>query len=115
MKRGPLWDIGGYVKIDHAGNALSLVMGYTYAVQSQTTLYPLDSTRFSYSTVNSDAYYRGWRMHTLHVGAEYDLATETNAIGPRLGIFYNTVLSGQRIFTTGMLGGSLGLDIQWHW
>ncbi len=115
VHQGTLWDLGGYVKIDHAGSALSLILGYTYAAQTATKLHPRDSTLFDYAIVNSDAYYRGWNMHTLHLSAEYDLSAEEKRLGERIGFFYDAVLAGHRVFKTGILGASLGLDVQWRW
>lgn len=115
IERGALWDLGGYIKIDHAGGALSLILGYTFASQEAASIYPCNTSLFKYSIVNSDQYYHGWNMHTLHLGAEYDLSSEKQSFGPRLGLFYNAVLSGKRVFTTGMIGGALGMDAQWNW
>jgi hypothetical protein len=114
VHEGTVWDLGGYIKIDHAGSALSLVLGYSYAAQGESTLYPYDHA-FEYTIVNSDAYYHGWNMHTLHLIAEYDVSEETKVLGERIGFFYNAVLAGKRVFKTGLLAGSLGFDMQWKW
>lgn len=113
IAKGPLWDIGSYIKIDHARQALSFILGYTYANKTSDTLHPYDTTVFKSSIVNSDELYKGWAMHTLHILLEYDLNQEEKKVGPRIGITYNQALDGKRIFKTSLWGGSLGLDIQW--
>lgn len=110
---GNLWDIGTYVKADHIFGGFSLMVGYNYTAQEDTTLAVEDTDVFTDLIVNSDEMLKKWRMHTVSVAAEYDFAQEGQCWNPKLGIFYNHPVAGKRIFNTNTIGGNAGLNITW--
>ena len=111
---GTYWDLVFYVKGDHcAFFGLSLLFGYSYTRKDSDCIAPKNKTVFDPKIVNKDQLFRSWDMHVLHFMAEYDFARKASDIGPRLGFFYNYVLSGRRVFDTSMKVGYIGFDIQW--
>lgn len=112
---GNLWDIGTYFKADHVAGGFSLMVGYSYQSQEDTTLTPTDTTRFSASVASSDEMLKKWRMHVIHASAEYDLAQEDCEYNPKVCFFYNHPVSGKRIFNTNTFGGSAGINFTWKW
>lgn len=112
-EKGVLWQVGTYLKADHFVRGLSLLFGYSYTQKNDDELTPCDAELYCPSIVNSDEALFGWKMHTLNFWLEYDFATETSVIGPRIAAYYNYVAGGKRIFTTGVGGGNFGVDIRW--
>ena len=55
-----------------------------------------------------------WSMQTLNFMLEYDFARPDATTGLRLGAFYNLNVGGKRIITTGVGGGTLGIEVQWR-
>lgn len=110
---GNLWDIGTFLKADHIAGGFSLMVGYNYSAQEDTTLDVEDTTVFTNSIVNGDELLKKWRMHTVNVAAEYDFAQEGQSWNPKIGIFYNHPIAGKRIFNTNTIGGNAGLNITW--
>jgi len=110
---GNAWDIGTFLKADHIAGGLSVMVGYNYSSQEDSTLTPSDTTTFNVTTVNSDDMLKKWRMHTVNVMAEYDFAKEDKKLNPKVGIFYNHPVGGKRIFNTNTIGGNAGLNIVW--
>jgi hypothetical protein len=113
IDKGTLWHAGLYLKADHFMRGLSFSLGYSFAGKTDDKLTPKDSTLFDPTIINSDEQYKGWKNHTFHLFFEYDFTQENMKYGPRLGFFYNAQIGGQRVFKTGIFGGSLGLEIAW--
>lgn len=111
---GPIWDIGAFIKADHLGQGLSILLAYAYVNKRNDTVCPSDKTIFSPQIVNSDAALQGWDMHNIHLLVEYDFTKEGMRAGPRLGFIYNANVGGRRTFKTNMVGGYFGLDIAWQ-
>jgi hypothetical protein len=110
---GNLWDIGTYLKADHIFGGFSLMVGYNYTAQEDTTLAPVDTSTFVSATVNNDEMLKKWRMHAVNVAAEYDFAQEGQCYNPKIGFFYSHPVAGKRIFNTNVFGGNAGLNITW--
>lgn len=113
IHQGTLWEAGGYLKADHIIRGFSLLFGYSYVNQQADMLTAADPRVFPCTVINSDEMYDRWKMHTIHVRAEYDFTQEHSWVGPRIGIFYNQPVGGKHIFRTGMAGGECGIDIAW--
>jgi len=108
---GTIWDAGVYAKADHVVGGLSILMGYSFASKNEDTITPCDMGTFNPCVANGDQFYESWKMNTLHVQADYDFYQPNRFFGPRVGFFYNYIISGKHIFRTNMLGGIIGLDI----
>lgn len=113
VDRGTLWRLGAYATADHVARGFSLTLGYSFVRKKDDIINPDDCCVFSSCIVNSDDVFKGWRMHTLHIVAEYDFAKDDSHVGPRIGFFYNRELGGERVFNTHILGGSFGIDAVW--
>lgn len=111
IERGTIWFAGAFCKLDHIAEGFSLLAGYTYCAEKNTTLHPANTCCFEPSAVNCDSCLDGWNMHTLHLIADYDFAQPHMRLSPRIGFFANINLGGKRIFKTTMAGCSCGLDI----
>jgi hypothetical protein len=110
IHQGALWNASTYFKIDHIADAVSLLLGYSYAKKTSDSLCACND-RFSPSIINSDPRYRGWNMHTLHFVGEYDFSQEDKRFGPRVGLFYDKILAGESIINNSMGGGLFGLEV----
>ena len=113
VSKGPLWQVGGYIKADHFARGLSFLFGYSFSSKNSDCITPCDPEKFNPSIINSDEMLQGWKMHTINLKAEYDFAREGKMFGPRVAFYYNRPVGGKRYFTTGIIGGNLGLDIGW--
>lgn len=113
VHKGPLLGLGSYFKIDHAGQALSLIIGYSYDRQMADSIMPSNPALFQQSLIDADPRYNGWSMHTMHFLAEYDFSKRDYRYGPRIGLTYNCIIEGKRIMKANTTGGFLGLEIQW--
>lgn len=116
LGKGALWDLGGYIKADHLGGALSLTVGYTFANQdgdSVCACAPQDVTIINPDIVNANESLQGWNMHTVHLFIEYDFSKECWRAGPRLGMLFNAQVGGKRVFKNNIVGGTFGLEIIW--
>jgi hypothetical protein len=111
IQRGTIWFAGAFGKLDHIAEGFSLLAGYTYCAEKNSTIHPVNTCCFESSTVNCDNSLNGWNMHTLHLIADYDFAQPHRRISQRIGIFANINLGGKHTFRTTMAGGSCGLDI----
>lgn len=105
---GTIWDAGVYVKADHFIGGLSVLLGYQFASKGEDTITPCGT--FDPCVANGDPLYRSWKMNTLHVLADYDFYQPHRTFGPRIGFFWNYVISGKHIFRTNMYGGMVGID-----
>ncbi|MEX0940585.1 MAG: hypothetical protein WDZ41_04460 [Candidatus Babeliales bacterium] len=109
---GTIWDVDVYTKADHIAYGLSFLFGYAFNTQDAAELQTKDSA-FSNEILNSDSQYKSWQMHTLHFLIEYDFAKKVSDIGPRIGLFYDLIVGGNRIFNTYMANSYVGVDIAW--
>ena len=112
-EKGTLWQIGAYIKADHFAHGLSLLLAYSFASKNRDELTPCDTQEFCPAIVNNDQMLFSWKMHTLNFLLEYDFSKPKSTVGPRFSIYYNLVVGGKRIFTTGTGGGNIGVDIAW--
>lgn len=107
---GTIWDAGVFAKADHFIGGLSILLGYSFASKNEDTIAPCETSVFNCNIVNGDPLLKSWKMNTLHLYTEYDFYKQDCTFGPRIGFFWNYVISGKRIFRTNMLGGEIGID-----
>lgn len=112
---GSLWQIGLYLKADHVLRGLSILTGYSYSTQRPTSISPSNTNIFDAGITNSDSMLFGWKMHTIHLLAEWDFLKEIGFFGPRVCVFGNIIVGGQRIFRTNIGGASVGIDLIWRY
>lgn len=112
---GTLWELSPYIKADHFAKGLSLLIGYCYTQKDHDCINPFDTTQFNPIIVNNDQRFFGWNMHVIHFMGEYDFTKKSTDFGPRIGIFYNYVVSGKRIFNTSMTTAYVGIDCAWEY
>lgn len=111
---GNLFSVGGSFKADHIFGGFSLLLGYSFNSQEDSTLTPLvRKDIFTSAIVNDDELLKKWSMHTFHTALEYDFAQEGQLFNPKVSVFYNNPFSGKRIFDTKTFGGSVGINITW--
>ena len=113
VDHGTVWRAGTYIKADHFFNGLSLMLAFSYEQKNRDTIHPCDTKTINPAFVNSDERLKKWDRSIIHLLADYDFTTEASRIGPRIGIFYDKQLTGRRVFDISMLGGYLGIDINW--
>jgi len=113
-EKGNLYNFGAYFKADHVIGGFSCILGYILAAKQDDYITPFDFTCIDCDIANSDQMLKQWRMHTINFLAEYDFSRENHAFGPRVGIFYNVVVGGRRIFATGMGGANFGFEVSWN-
>ncbi len=113
IERGSQWEVGTYIKFDHFVRGLSLLFGYSFVSKNRDNVTPQDTDKFNVSVANSDHMLFGYKMHTINFYAEYDFAHEDKVVGPRVAAYYNMVVGGKRIFTTGVGGANFGLELAW--
>lgn len=112
-KLGNIYDAMAYFKADHIGAGFSLLAGYTYSTQENSELDCFKNTCIDCQAANSDCSLQRWKMHTIHLLAEYDFSQENRKYCPRINAFYNIIAGGSRIFDTSVGGAGVGLDIAW--
>lgn len=110
---GTIWDVSVYAKADRVIKGLSILCGYTFTRQDMFSIDPNDKTIFDSEIVNADCQYKNWNMHVLHFIGEYDFAQKPSDIGPRIGLFFNRIISGQRVFDANGIATYVGFDIAW--
>lgn len=109
---GSLYQIGGFFKLEYGRG--SLFTGYTYNHKGSDVLTAKDAATYPGSNINTDEMLKGWSMHVVHVGAQFDLAdNEEQKIHPRFGVQYNHVVRARRAFLNHTVGGSLGFSLTW--
>ena len=113
IERGSQWEVGSYIKFDHFVRGFSLLVGYSFVSKNRDEVTPKDTEKFSVSIANTDQTLLGYKIHTLNFWAEYDFAQEDKVFGPRIAAYYNLLVGGKRIFTTGMGGGNFGIELAW--
>jgi len=115
-KKGTLFDVGTYLKLDHFFQGLSALIGYSYNKQAADSLtFVNECTQTTEVLINNDCTIKNWRQHVLHLMAEYDFGIHTffksRSWKPRISIFYDHPFSGNRALINPMLGGSIGFDL----
>lgn len=108
---GTIWELSAYAKADHFWRGLSLLYGYTFTQEDRSTLEPENFAQFDPIIVNNNATLKGWDMHAMHFNIEWDFATTPQSIGPRLGLFYNLIIGGKRIYNTAITDSYGGIDV----
>lgn len=124
VHQGLVWGATGYLTADHFVCGLSMLLGFTIAKKLPSNFRtglclcdgsivnpPLNQSAFC---IDCDPIYGSWTMETFHVLFEYDFGHWYPRYTPRIGLFYNSAVGGKKIFDTGMLGGSFGIDIGWY-
>ncbi len=110
---GTIWEIGTYAKADHVVRGLSLYAGYSFTKHDNSTL-EVENSNFDIDIINHDERFNGWDMHTFHVSAEYDFADSLVDLGPRIGIWFNIIIGGRRIFNAHLFDSLFGLECLWQ-
>lgn len=113
MHKTNVFSTGLYIKADHVVGGLSLLLGYAYDQKNRDYIIYSDNNLFNYNIANTDKELDGWNMHTFQFLLDYDFNTLNQKIGPRVGLFYNNIISGKNIFNTSVFGGNLGVDISY--
>jgi hypothetical protein len=117
-KKGTLFDIGGYLKLDHFFKGLSALAGYSYNRRASNSLTLVnDCTQTNNTIINNDLSIKSWYQHVLHLLAQYDFGAhdffKTRKWKPRLGLFYDHPFDGKRVIINPMVGGAFGCDLSW--
>lgn len=111
---GTVWSIDLYTKADHLVRGLSLFIGYSYTMRERTVLQSALNFESYIRIINTDPFYDGWDMHTIHCILEYDFAQHPDDKMPRVGIIGNFPVAGHKIYNTIMSGLYLGIDLNWR-
>lgn len=111
---GPLWGVTGYLKADHFAHGFSFLVGYSFNNKRSDDVCPCNLDIFTPSIAQSACEFQGWKMHTLHLLAEYEFTLEQYDSTARIGAFYNLNVGGERIFKTHTYGGLFGIDMGWE-
>lgn len=112
VKPGSLYEGGVYIKADHIIRGLSLLFGYSRVGQGHDSLKPCGSD-VPESVVMSDPMLQPWNMQTVHYLVEYDFTKEQRFICPRISLYCDQQMGGQRTFDADMTGVGFGLEIAW--
>jgi hypothetical protein len=115
-KKGTLFDVGTYLKLDHFFKGLSALVGYSYNLQNSDSLHLCGSpSQTNTSIIGGDSRLKSWSAHVLHILAEYDFGAhlyfKKRKWQPRVTLFYDYPFDGKRIIVNPMAGGSIGVDI----
>lgn len=111
---GTIWEFSPYLKADHFAKGLSLLFGYCYTQKDRDCINPFNPQLFNPIAVNADQRFHSWNMHVFHFMVEYDFTKDATDVLPRIGLFYNYILSGKRIFDTGIVSAYFCLDCSWE-
>ncbi len=113
IDKGSLFHAGGYIEADHCVRGLSFLIGYSFASGQNETYCPREPDKFNPTIINSDEMLQGWSMHTIHLFAGYDFANERSWCAPRIGLYYDHIVRGKRVFKTNMIGANIGIEALW--
>lgn len=102
-----------FTKADHIYHGLSIYLVYHFNFRERTCIIPKDTEAFNKRIVNCDKVFDDWYMNSFQFGLEYDCSKKLSDIGPRIGVFYNHVISGKRIFNADLKYSYLGFDAAW--
>lgn len=107
---GTIWEVNAYFLADHVLCGFSLLLGYSFAQRSRDLINPCDRAIFDPLIVNSDGQFRGWKMHTVNLIADWDFSDYECPWWPHIGAYGNFVVGGEHIFDTPMGGLEFGLN-----
>ncbi len=110
VEPGAIWEFNAYLLADHVVCGFSLLLGYSFANKNCDTIRPENLAIFDPTIVNNDPEFFGWKMHTINILADYDLAHYDCPWLPHVGFFYNIVVGGRRIFNTNVGGFEVGIN-----
>jgi hypothetical protein len=110
---GTIWEIGTYAKADHVVRGLSFYAGYSFTKHDDSCI-ELENSTFDTCIINNDERFKGWDMHTFHASAEYDFADSLINWGPRIGVWFNIIVGGRRIFNAHLYDSLFALECLWH-
>lgn len=112
VKTGPVYRTGAYIKADHVCWGLSLFLGFSFEQKNRTFLYPINNN-FNKNIANNADYLKKWNRWNLNILIDYDFAKYNQLLNPFISILYDYSITGKRIFNTSMIGGYLGINIDW--
>lgn len=112
IKSGPVYRTGAYIKADHVCWGLSILTGFSFEQKDKSKIICLNS-ELSKNIANNDEILKKWNRWNLNILAEYDFAKYNRLFNPFVSILYNYTITGKRIFTTNMIGGYFGFNIDW--
>jgi hypothetical protein len=105
-----------YAEADHFLFDISVLIGYTHSKQSPSLFKPIcGDTTSCYTTQSNNPLFSPWSMHTIHIGLNYDMSEEDRLFNPHIEIYFDRVLTGKRIFNTGTIAGTCGINLQWNY
>jgi hypothetical protein len=113
MDPGTIWEVATFIKADHIWRGLSILFGHTYTQKDDDCIELKQCENFDQAVVQSNPRLKGWDMQVLHFNLEWDFTKTARDFGPRVGVFYNYVAGGKRIYNTAMKDGYMGFDIAW--
>lgn len=113
IDQGTIWQVGLYTKADHFFKGLSLLFAYAFTRKDEDCLELKTKNAFNPAIINTDRQFNGWNMHVLNFLIEYDFAEKPSDIGPRIGLMYNRIISGKRVFNANIAAAYVGFDIAW--
>ena len=90
-----IWSAGSYLKLDHLVPRISAIIVFCGDGQNKKI-----------ESINP------WRMFSLYIGGEVDLATDDRPWLPRFKAFFSKPLAGYNILKAGMVGFGVGVDAQ---
>lgn len=112
---GNVINVSAYIKAEHFIFNLSWILGYTYSRQNKSILKKCKDYNYSenliINNINIDPIFRSWESHNFNFLVEYDLCEEDQAINTYVGLFYNTLIHGKRVFRTNLFGGNFGINL----
>ena len=113
IDQGTIWQVGLYTKADHFYKGLSLLFAYAFTRKDEDCLEPKDSAPFKSAIINADQQFNGWNTHVLNFLIEYDFAKKSSDIAPVIGLMYNRIVSGKRVFDANIAAAHIGFNIAW--
>lgn len=113
VEPGNLYSRTVYFKADHLMHGISFLVNYCYDSQDNSCI-KIDQSKEATIIANSDKQYKRWSMQTIQILVEYDMSKHNKKYCPRIGVFYNRIIGGKRIFNTSIVGGYAGLEICWQ-
>ena len=131
VDRGAIWDIGGFIKMDHVKGGFSFLGGYTFTKGERTCLTVKDDNYLKTfvktekdkdppvivsrdEIANSDQRLGVWFQHVVHALVQYDLGVHLrSSIAPQIELSYHFPFYGKFIMQTDMISGRFGLSLHW--
>lgn len=101
-----------YLEADELIPKLSLLCGFTYAKQFETSYHPIDNDKYPCNIVNKYSLHKPWARATMNLELQIDCSTsEPTKCSPRLKFLYIQPIYEQATYKTRLLGGELAIDI----